>query len=92
MQNLEKNNEPSLRYLKTDGLTDRQTDGQGWLHRAPLDKPGSKMDRSAQNKKIFLPNKSFLSNWTVPFSYKLIAKRSLGYLGFVMKGDRKSQI
>ena len=34
---LEKSWEGSLRYLKTDRRT---TDGHGWLHRTPSDKPG----------------------------------------------------
>ena len=37
---LEKNNEWSLIYLKTDTPTDGHTDGQGRLLRTPLAKPG----------------------------------------------------
>ena len=37
---LEKTNEQSLRYLKTDGHTDGRTDGQGRLLRTPSGKPG----------------------------------------------------
>ena len=40
MQKLEKTNERSPRYLKTDGLTDGLTDGQGGLLWTPSGKPG----------------------------------------------------
>ena len=41
MQNFRKNNEPSLRYLKTDGHIDGWTnEAQEWLLRIPLGKPG----------------------------------------------------
>ena len=40
MQKLEKTNEQSLRYLKTDTRTDGRTHGQGRLLRTPSGKPG----------------------------------------------------
>ena len=52
----------SLRYLKTDGRTNGQTDGQEWLHRTPADKPGSKMFcwPTKLNVRIFLDTYSYL--------------------------------
>ena len=37
---LEKNNELSPRYLKTDQRTNQRTNGQGWSLRTPLGEPG----------------------------------------------------
>ena len=48
---LEKTNEQSPRYLKTDGLTDGQTDGQGRLLWTQTGKPGIQNEQ----KQFFWP-------------------------------------
>ena len=74
---LDKTNELSLRYLKTDTHTDRRTHGQGRLLRTPTGKPGVQNSKEIHPKKVnysrIIDNSSF-------FKMNLLLPTSGGFL------------